>query len=207
MPYIDEEVERDVEDMLAKDVHKERYGHWIPIFENSADEQRGVAKDYQCSECRRITQDKTYSCGLDYDFCPHCGSKMTAGATKIENFRLYNCGVKILIPPKGLIKYNCEDKPKERVSVDGCLADEIEELWRKGIKTTGCCCGHGRELGFIEVTEDCIPMMEELGYAHYIYEPEFGGADRKDAFIPKSYGHNYKGYVSSYGSDKVWRCE
>ncbi len=110
----------------------------------------------------------------------------------------YNCDKKVLSPPKGLIKYNFGDKLKEKVSVDVCIADEIEQLWRKGIKTTGCCCGHGRDLGFIEVTQDCIPMMEELGYVHYIYETQFGGAERKDAFVPKTYGHIYDGYTTSH---------
>lgn len=112
--------------------------------------------------------------------------------------KIYNCRKKILIPPKGLIKYNYCDKLKERVTVDECLADEIENLWDNGIKTTGCCCGHGRLLGYISVTEDSIPMMKKMGYVHYIYETEFGGVERKDAFIPKSYGHIYNGFSDGF---------
>lgn len=29
------------------------------------------------------------------------------------------------------------------VSVDACMAPIIEALWRAGIITSGCCCGHG----------------------------------------------------------------
>lgn len=49
------------------------------------------------------------------------------------------------------------------VSVDICIANEIKDLWSRGIKTTGWCCGHGRELGFIEVDEKYIKNMEDLG--------------------------------------------
>lgn len=106
----------------------------------------------------------------------------------------YSCKTQILHPPKCFIKCNCSDEYKENVPVDACLADEIEYLWSLGIRTTGCCCGHGAILGFIEVVQEDISKMERMGYVHYIYETEVGGAERKDAFIPKSYGHIYDGY-------------
>ena len=40
--------------------------------------------------------------------------------------------------------------------------------------------------------------MEKLGYIHYIYQSDFGGIERKDAFIPKSYGHTYEGYSNGF---------
>ena len=73
-------------------------------------------------------------------------------------------------------------------------------MWNKGIKTASCCCGHGISLGYIQVTDDCIEAMEQLGYEHYIYQSEFGGVERKDAFITKTYGHNYDGYSNGYRS-------
>ena len=84
-----------------------------------------------------------------------------------ENIQhIYNCNKKILYPPKNFITYNIitdeNDKYKNEVKVDECLSNEIEELWSQGIKTTGCCCGHGYMLGFIEVTDDCIEEMEKL---------------------------------------------
>lgn len=107
---------------------------------------------------------------------------------------IYNCNKVDLIPPPKFIKCNCSDNYKKSVGLDACLADEIQNLWAHGIKTCGCCCGHGRELGFIQVTDDCIQKMRYLGYQNYIYPDEFGGAERKDAFIPKSYGHIFDGY-------------
>jgi hypothetical protein len=75
---------------------------------------------------------------------------------------------------------------KEYVSVDPCLAAEIIELWRLGIVTTGCCCGHnlgGRYLPFIGVREDFIPKMKELGY-----EVQYNDCrpNDEDSFVPKS---------------------
>lgn len=114
---------------------------------------------------------------------------------------VYNCGKKILQPPKNFITYNFitdeNDKYKNDVQVDECLAEEIENLWSEGIKTTGC-CGHGFALGYICVTDDCIEKMKELGYVHYIYPSNCGGTERKDAFIPKTYGHIYNGYSHGF---------
>ena len=107
----------------------------------------------------------------------------------------YKCPYKKLVPPKNFLTLNFDPSEyKNEVWVDECLADEIEDLWSKGIKTTGCCCGHGVDLGFIEVTDECIDKMLKLGYQHYIYPTALGGEKRKDAFIPKTYGHTYDGY-------------
>ena len=40
--------------------------------------------------------------------------------------------------------------------------------------------------------------MKQLGYQHYIYEEEFGGKERLDAFIPKTTKHIYEGYSEGY---------
>lgn len=49
-----------------------------------------------------------------------------------------------------------QKKYKTNILVDECLGDEIESLWNKGIRTAGCCCGHGKYLGFINVCQDGI---------------------------------------------------
>lgn len=61
------------------------HGYWIPIFENAADEKRGVAMKYKCSECGGVAKDETYSHALDYEFCPRCGAKMN-GLCKSDNW-------------------------------------------------------------------------------------------------------------------------
>ena len=72
------------------------------------------------------------------------------------------------------------------IDVDNCLIKEIQGLWKKGIRTKGCCCGHSINSGFIQVEEIDYPKMKQLGYEPYIYPDEFGGKNRLDAFIPKS---------------------
>ena len=91
-----------------------------------------------------------------------------------------------LFPPNRFIKCNSTDGYKDVVFVDECIADEVNQLWDKNIHTCGCCCGHNKDIGFIQVVDEDIIKMQELGYEKYIYEDEFGGINRNDAFIPKS---------------------
>lgn len=89
------------------------------------------------------------------------------------------------IPEELDIRYNRPENDKRKtVSVDSCLAFEIKELWRQGIRTAGCCCGHNVSTGFIQVVKKDIPKMKKLGYRRYYY----GGQqhDRDDAFLPKT---------------------
>lgn len=111
---------------------------------------------------------------------------------------MYKCKKITITPPQNFIKFNCQDRYKDSVRVDACLSGEIIWLWGEGIKTTGCCCGHGRHLGYIEVTDDCIEKMKELRYQNYIYPDDFGGIERKNAFIPQSTHHIYDGYTEDY---------
>lgn len=112
--------------------------------------------------------------------------------------KLYNCKKITLKCPKNFIPCNSSPGFKKQVTIDYCLKLEIEDLWKHGIKTTGCCCGHGHSLGYIGVTEDSIEKMLKLGYQHYIYDMDNGGNERKDAFIPKSTNHIYIGYSNGY---------
>lgn len=124
---------------------------------------------------------------------------MTKFCFRLEGIMIYNCKKKILYPPKNFIKKNCDIKEyKTNILVDECLSEEIESLWSNGIRTTGCCCGHGKYLGFINVRKDDIDKMECLGYQHYIFDDDFGGKDRRDTFIPKSCYHYYDGYIDSF---------
>ena len=106
----------------------------------------------------------------------------------------YNCKKITLKCPENFIPMNVGGGFKDSVTMDACISYEVHSLWKKGIRTTGCCCGHGRKLGFIEVVEEDIPKMKELGYQNYIYPDDFGGKGRKDAFIPNCNKHVYDGY-------------
>lgn len=50
------------------------------------------------------------------------------------------------------------------IGVDACLVEELQRLWRAGIRTVGSCCGHGRTSGYIQVLDEDAPRMEALGY-------------------------------------------
>lgn len=104
-------------------------------------------------------------------------------------YKMYNCKAIKLIPPINFLKCNCGNEYKNEIIVDECLAEEIQYLWSQGIKTTGCCCGHGCDLGFIQVDSDSIKKMKELGYQHYLYIDKINDGTRLDAFIPKTTEH------------------
>lgn len=53
---------------------------------------------------------------------------------------------------------------KKTVSIDRCLLYEVSLLWERGIKTTGCCCGHGKAPAYISVKEEFTDVMKRLGY-------------------------------------------
>ena len=99
-------------------------------------------------------------------------------------FQTYECCYHITVP--WLCKFPWEEdsmkKPKT-VSIDKCLLPEILELWEMGIKTTGCCCGHGKLEPFIGVDFDDIQKMKDLGYEVYYNEHR---PNDEDSFIPKT---------------------
>ena len=66
--------------------------------------------------------------------------------------------------------------------LDRCVAEEIMQLWMKGITTTGCCCGHGKVAPFINVGTKDIPKMKKLGY---LVAPNSCRPEDEDSFYPK----------------------
>ena len=104
-------------------------------------------------------------------------------------FGSYGCVYNIMTPFK--TGFNNEIK---YVSIDKCLIKEIIDLWEKGIKTTGCCCGHGKNEPFIGVDFEDIEKMKKLGYKVQ-YNP--CRPNDEDSFIPKTkfnYGKIKKGF-------------
>jgi len=100
-------------------------------------------------------------------------------------FGTYSCAYNITLPY--LVKYEWEDDTRLQpmtVSIDKCLLREILNLWDKGIKTTGCCCGHGdADMAFIEVKDEFIKSMKDLGYKVYFNKCR---PNDEDSFIPKT---------------------
>lgn len=56
------------------------------------------------------------------------------------------------------------------ICVDFCLKDEILNLWKNKIITTGCCCGHNKLKPFINVDNEHHNKMIDLNYKHWINE-------------------------------------
>lgn len=79
------------------------------------------------------------------------------------------------------------EQQKQRVPVDACIADEIQDLNDRGIVTLGCCCGHGRAGEVIEwgnaygnwkgyvspphalIKKESVELARSLGYRPYPY--------------------------------------
>ena len=103
--------------------------------------------------------------------------------------RINDRAVIVKVPAFVELRFNTpEQEKREYVSIDVCLVEEIWELWRKGIVTTGCCCNHNikpqdRNPAYIGVREDFIDAMRKLGYKTLI-RPDC--PNRFDSFIPKS---------------------
>lgn len=69
------------------------------------------------------------------------------------------------------------------IDIDACLASEITALWREGVVTTGCCCGHGKMKPFIGVAFADIPRMKAWGY---VVQPNPCRPGDEDSFWPKT---------------------
>jgi hypothetical protein len=50
------------------------------------------------------------------------------------------------------------------LSIDSCIVENIKSLWRKGIETSGCCCGHNIERAWVTVHQAWYEDMFKLGY-------------------------------------------
>ena len=76
------------------------------------------------------------------------------------------------------------DCNQTHVCLDKCISDEVRSLWEQGIKTTGCCCGHGKLEPFIGVAPSDIPRMKSLGY---LVAPNPSRPGDEDSFYPLGY--------------------
>lgn len=81
-----------------------------------------------------------------------------------------------LVPPPPLARADGRG-----ICIDVCLALEVSRLWRAGIRTTGCCCGHGKTRPFIGVVDADIPRMKAMGYQ---VQRNPCRPDAQDSFVP-----------------------
>ena len=73
--------------------------------------------------------------------------------------------------------------PKRAIHVDRCLSNEVLSLWQRGIRTSGCCCGHNQQTGYIGVFDEDIEPMKALGYEVRFNECR---PSAQDGFYPKT---------------------
>jgi len=69
----------------------------------------------------------------------------------------------------------------DKVAIDPCIFIEIWQLWKKGIITYGCCCGHNKIEPFVNVDKKNIKQMLDMGYIPNHYD-----LTRNDTFKLKS---------------------
>lgn len=79
--------------------------------------------------------------------------------------------------------YECYEYTMVGATVDRCLVGEINKLNINGITTIGCCCGHGKQLGYIQVIPEHISKMVDLGYEQLPVDKNGNG---KYCFKPKT---------------------
>ena len=68
------------------------------------------------------------------------------------------------------------------IPVDTCLVEQIIELWKAGVRTYGCCCGHNKADGFINIDPDDLPKARVLGLDLYEFP---GNGLRQDTVKPR----------------------
>ena len=69
----------------------------------------------------------------------------------------------ILDTPRHLLKVR---NGRKQTCIDKCIAKEIQWLWSMGITTLGCCCGHNKNDGYIQVTQKDCSKMIKLNYKY-----------------------------------------
>lgn len=92
-------------------------------------------------------------------------------------FGTYDCAYNIMPP------WWREGSGPKLIAIDKCLLPEVLRLWELGIRTTGCCCGHGKQPPFIGVAEKDIPRMKFLGYK---VQPNECRPGDEDSFVPRT---------------------
>lgn len=96
----------------------------------------------------------------------------------------YDNQVQLVIPSTVTLRMNNPERiVRKTVAVDACLAGELNKLWKMGIATTGCCCGHNKTFAYISVEEQHIQQMKDMGYE---VQPNEMYPEREDSFKPKS---------------------
>lgn len=59
--------------------------------------------------------------------------------------------------PDDSTEYGIDAEGRECFLLDVCIIPVVEAIWALGIKTRGCCCGHGIRFGAVTVETALAP--------------------------------------------------
>ena len=68
------------------------------------------------------------------------------------------------------------------IFTDLCIGREIQALVNAGVKTLGCCCGHGSEPECL-VSESSCSLLESMGYALRSFSEKHDAAGIKEIVL------------------------
>lgn len=100
-----------------------------------------------------------------------------------NEFGVYDGKIYLQFPSHMLSENGGFYTSKQGCLIDICIANEIKELWDKGVSTYGSCCGHGVAHGMINVDKKDVEKMVSMGYD---YHPDIKEDFHPHTFIPKS---------------------
>jgi len=86
----------------------------------------------------------------------------------------------LISPPIHMANYLKKRNLNPLICIDPCVVEEINYLWNIGITTTGCCCGHNSQKGYIGVIDDDVSKMKQLGYRVQVNQMRVGAEDTFD---------------------------
>ena len=89
----------------------------------------------------------------------------------------------VFLRPKHMIG-RTEGTTSNTICIDKCIAEEIRYLWSLKVRTTGCCCGHNKQGGYIGVIDKDIEIMKKLGYKVHFNK---NNLNDESNFIPKTH--------------------
>lgn len=100
-----------------------------------------------------------------------------------DEAKRYSRMITIDLPENKERQRRIKDGLNPRVCLDPCIVDEVKHLWSLGIVTHGCCCGHNEMQSIVNVADENIQQMLDLGYVQN--HPD---TTRKDTFRLKTAG-------------------
>lgn len=96
---------------------------------------------------------------------------------KCKNIEIGSYDNQVMLPRPDHMKGRKEGTDNNMICIDRCLEEEIKFLWKNGVFTAGCCCGHNKLQPMINVADESFDKMEELGYTFSLNR--FGTRDYK----------------------------